>query len=82
MVTAEAVTYALCGLSVGSIFGLLLHRRLTTQLILEHFGGVWHIPITPIVIIIAIIILSCILAVYSPAKRIKNMSVTDTLNEH
>ena len=32
-------------------------------------------------VIIGLILISCVLAVYAPAKRMKNISVTETINE-
>ena len=80
MVAAEAITYASCGLVTGCAAGLYLHRLLTVKLILDHFGGVWKVPIKPLAAIVLLVILSCAAAVYIPAKRIREMSVTDTVN--
>lgn len=81
VIAVEAVTYAVCGFVTGCIFGLYLHRLLTTKLILEHFGGIWHIPVQPILLTLVIVIASCAAAVYAPSKRIKNMVITNILNE-
>ena len=81
MIAAEAVTYAASGTIVGIVLGLLLHYLIYVKIILSHFGGVWKIPVTPIAIIILLISFSCIAAVHTPAKRIRNMAVTDTINE-
>lgn len=81
MISAEAVTYAVCGLIIGCVAGLYLHRLLTVKLIIEHFGGAWKIPFEPITIIILIFVSACIAAVYTPSKNIKNMAITDTINE-
>ena len=79
MIAAEAITYAVCELVLGCASGLYMHYLITKKLIIEHFGGIWHIPINPIVIILMIIILSCIAAIYAPSKRIKRMAITDTI---
>ena len=79
MITAEAVTYAVCGLVIGCAAGLYLHKLIITKLILEHFGGVWKFPISPIAVILAIVVLSCAAAVYAPSKRMKGMAITDTI---
>lgn len=81
MITAEAVTYAVCGLVIGCAAGLYLHRLIVTKLIIEHFGGAWQIPFAPIAIIVFIFVLACVVAVYAPAKRIRDMAVTETINE-
>lgn len=81
MVAAEAVTYAVCGLAIGCTAGLYLHRLMTVKLIIAHFGGVWRVPVEPLAVIALIVALSCAAAVYTPAKRIREMSITDTINE-
>ena len=81
MITAEAVTYAFCGLVIGYIAGLFLNRLVTVKLIVTHFGGVWKIPFEPMIIVFVIFILSVAAAVHAPAKRIKNMAITETINE-
>lgn len=39
MIAAEASTYAVCGMIVGNIFGLLLHYFIYKKVIITHFGG-------------------------------------------
>lgn len=80
MITSEVATYAVCGLVLGSAAGLYMHRLITTKLIIEHFGGAWKLPAAPMAIVLILVSLSCIAAVYSPSKRIKIMSITDTLH--
>ncbi len=81
MIAAEAVTYAVCGLIIGSAAGLYLHRKITIRLIIDHFGGVWKVPIDALVIIVLIVIFSCVVAVYAPAKRMREMEITETISE-
>lgn len=81
MITAEAVTYAVYGMVIGDILGLLLHYVFYKTVIITHFGGSWSIPIIPLVVIALLIAASCILAVHAPAKRIRDMAITDTINE-
>ena len=79
MITAEAVTYAVCGLVVGCASGLCMHYLITKKLIIDHFGGTWNVPFAAIAIVLAMIIVACIAAVHTPSKRIKTMSITDTI---
>lgn len=79
MITAEAVTYAVCGLIVGCVSGLCMHYLITKKLIIDHFGGAWGIPVNTIVIILAILVLAVIAAIHAPSKRIRNLSITDTI---
>ena len=51
------------------------------KIIISHFGGTWKVPFTPIVIVILLISVSCVAAVYAPAKRIHGMAITETINE-
>lgn len=81
MITAEAVTYAVCGTIIGILFGLLLHYLIYVKIIITHFGGSWNIPVTTIGIVLLLVAFSCIVAVHAPAKRIRNMAITATIND-
>ena len=81
MITAEAATYVICGTTVGIILGLLLHYLIYMKIVITHFGGVWNIPFSTIVIVLLLVAFSCIISVYAPAKRIRNMQITATINE-
>ena len=82
MIACEAFTYAALGLIVGCGIGLPLSKMLYGLLITRHFpSAVWQLPITSLVIILLFVSLAAILAVYAPAKRIKKISVTETINE-
>ncbi len=79
-IAAEAITYALSGCIVGCVFGLYIHSLLIGTVI-SRFGGIWTVPFIPIAIILLIVLFSCAAAVYSPAKRITDMEITNTINE-
>lgn len=81
MIAAEAVTYAVSGTIAGYILGLLLHYLIYEKVIITHFGGTWKIPVGSMAVILLLIFTSCAAAVYAPAKRIRNMAITDTINE-
>lgn len=81
MIAAEAVTYAASGAATGIILGLLLHYLIYAKIIISHFGGAWKIPVTSIAIILLLVLASCIAAVHTPARRIRNMEITATINE-
>lgn len=82
MIAYEAFTYAVLGCVVGCIIGLPLSKMLYDFLIAEHFPYVvWHFPVTSLTIIILFVLLAAIVAVYAPAKRIRNMQITATINE-
>lgn len=81
MITAEAVTYAICGTVAGIVLGLLLHYLIYVKIIITHFGGSWNIPVTTIGIVLILVAFSCIVAVHAPAKRMRNMAITETIND-
>ena len=81
MVAAEAFTYAASGLIVGCIAGLLLSRMLYARLITRYFGMTWHLPGMTLCLIILFVFAAAALAVHAPAKRIRNMAITETINE-
>ncbi len=81
MIGAEAFTYAVSGLIVGSGIGIALSRFLYVKLVTRFFGSQWSLPIVLIAMILVFDIASAALAVYAPAKRIRNMPITATINE-
>lgn len=81
MISAEAYTYAISGLIVGCGIGLPLSRFLYNRLITHYFGIEWRFPILRFGIVVAFIFISAIVSVYAPAKRIRNMPITATINE-
>lgn len=82
MIAAEATTYAVCGCVVGSAVGLLANQFLYKKLITDHFPySVWCLPMTSLLVIVVFAIVAAGISVYGPAKRIKNISVTETINE-
>lgn len=81
MIAAEAFTYAISGLVVGCSVGIALSRFLHMKLLTRYFGTPWRLPIALIAIIVVFDVVSVVAAVYAPAKRMRNMAITDTINE-
>ena len=81
MIAAEAATYSICGTVAGVVLGLLLHHLIYVKVVITHFGGIWKIPFTSIAIILLLVIFSCVISVYAPAKSIRNLAITETINE-
>ena len=79
MILAEALTYAITGSICGGAIGLFINKFLYQKLVTFYWGEQWSVPLPEIGIIITIVILSVILAVHGPAKRIRNMSIVDTI---
>ena len=70
------------GCVVGCAIGLPLSKSLYDFLIAGHFpSAVWQFPITSLGVILLFVSIAAIAAVYAPAKRIRNMSITATINE-
>lgn len=80
MVAAEAVTYAVCGSAAGCVLGLPIHRFLYETLVTARWGDAWTVPVPAMAVIVLLVLLASAAAVYAPSKRIKNMSVTDTIH--
>ena len=82
MILAEAFTYAFWGCIVGCVIGLPLSKLLYDFLITEHFPyATWSLPVTSLIVILLFVILAAVVAAYAPARRIRSISVTETINE-
>lgn len=81
MIASESLTYAMSGCIAGCIIGLPIHMFLFDKMITKYFGDLWTIPTAALTIILLLIIFSSAVAVYKPVKRIKAMSITDTIKE-
>ena len=82
MIAAEAATYAVSGCVVGCAAGLLLSKLLYDVLITRHFAyAVWSVPLLPLTVILLVALAAAVAAVYAPAKRIRRLAITDTINE-
>lgn len=82
MIVAEAFTYAAIGCFVGCVIGLLLSRFLYNILIADHFSyAIWSVPVVPLTIVLIFVLATIMTATYAPIKRIRSISVTETINE-
>ena len=79
MISAETITYTLCGLLVGLAAGLPIHKRFYESFVTAYFGEAWEAPIFAVIIITLFVIAASAAAVYAPSKRIKSMAITDTV---
>lgn len=61
--------------------GLMFHYLIYATIVVTHFGGGWKIPFSTIAVILLLVSASCAAAVHAPAKRIRSMAITDTINE-
>lgn len=81
MVWGETVTYTLLGIGLGLLAGLPLNRRLFHSLVTARWGDVWELPGWELLVILFVMFCSVMMAVRGPAKRIREMTVADTIGE-
>ena len=82
MILAEAATYAFWGCVIGCGAGLPFSRMLYEFLITNHFPyAVWSLPAGPLAVILVFVTASAAAAAYAPARRMRTVSVTETINE-
>lgn len=81
MIISEVFTYAISGCVIGCIFGMYLNKAIYEAFITAYFGEIWRVPIAETAIILFAVFASAAIAVYAPAKRIRNMAITATINE-
>lgn len=82
MIASEAFTYAFWGCGIGCAVGLPFSKLLYDFLITDHFPyAVWNLPVGSLAVILLFVIAAAVLAVYVPVKRMRNISVTETINE-
>lgn len=82
MIAAEAFTYAFWGCIIGCAVGVPVSKMIFDFLIVDHFSYVaWSLPVASLLIILLFVVSAVALAVYGPAKRIRKISVTETINE-
>ncbi len=80
VVQAEAAAYAITGSMAGGVLGLLLHRFFFEMLITSNWGQNWQPPLAVLIVTIAVAILTTLIAVISPAKKIERMSIVNVVN--
>ena len=81
MIAMEVFTYASIGCCIGCVLGLQLNKLMFEKFITEYFGETWHIPFGMLGIIIFIVMVSVVVAVYAPTKRIRNMDISACISE-
>jgi len=79
MLVAETAAYLVCGLSIGLAAGLPLHYLLFYQMITFRWGDAWRVPVFEFGVIAAVLAVSAVVAVIGPMKRIRGMSVVETI---
>lgn len=82
MLWAETCTYAGVGIIAGVLFGLPIHRFLWNQMIYPRWNDVWELPAAELFMILALVALSCVIAVRRPVKEIGEMNVIDVIGDY
>ena len=80
MIIAEAATYAIVGSIVGAVLGVICNKFLFDLLISRQWGDPWLLPWGKLIVIVLIVLFSVVVAVHKPIKRIRNMSIVDTIS--
>ena len=80
MLGAEAAAYSLFGCVLGCTFGLPLHRFLFDRLVTARWGTPWTVPYGALALILLVVTLASAAAILRPAKRIRQMSITDVIH--
>lgn len=94
-VRLEALNWCKTAIPVGVALGIVVtwylcaalrfivgEELLYDILIIAHFSyAVWSLPATPLLIILIFVCMAAIAAVYAPAKRMRDMEITEILNE-
>ncbi len=80
MIVAETTTYAATGLLCGVLLGLFLNKKLFELLVTNRWGEQWSLPLAELVIIVGIVVCSVILAIRGPIRKIRELSIVETIN--
>lgn len=78
MVLFEAGTYSSLGCILGCFLGILLQKFLINNL-LSDLHLTWKFPITQVGLIIIIVMLSTIIAIVNPLKRLKSKGIAEII---
>lgn len=82
MIAAESFTYGIFGCVAGCAVGLPLSKWMYDYLITSHFYYfTWQMPTGQLVIVVTFVFAAAVAAVYAPAKRIRDMEITEAINE-
>lgn len=80
MIVAEAFAYAITGIICGSVLGIVCNKILFSKLITYHWGDAWSVPLVELGIIIVVVVIAVILAVRNPIRKMKEISIVDTIS--
>ena len=79
MIISEAAAYAVTGSIVGCILGVPMHMVIFLSLITTFWGIPWTVPFAGLGTIIGIILITTFFAVRGPVRRIRSLSIINTI---
>ncbi len=79
MIVSETLAYAVSGGIIGTAVGLALNKKLFTLLVTTRWHEVWTFPVAELCMILIVMCLSILLAVKSPLKQLRQMSIVNTI---
>lgn len=80
VVRAEAAAYALTGCITGGVLGILLHRILFDMLVTSMWGEPWKPPIAFLMVTVGAVIITTMIAIIFPAKKIEQTDIVNVVN--
>ena len=80
MVAAEAAAYGGACILVGCAVGIPLNRFLYEHTVTANWGTPWYVPWASLVLIVLLVALSAALAVRGPSRRIRRLSIVETIH--
>lgn len=80
MVIAETLTYAVSGGVLGTAAGLALNRKLFSMLVTTRWHETWSFPTLELCVILCVMGIAVFLAVKGPLKKLRQMSIVDTIS--
>lgn len=79
MIAAEAATYAMLGCIIGCILGMPLNKMMFQFLIADKWGTNWKIPVSSLLLIVLLCLISAAIAIRRPMKQISKTAIVDTI---
>ena len=80
MIVAEAATYTILGGLLGTVLGLVANWVLSRSMLTSIFGIAWTPPWQELATILIVMLLSVIVAVRKPVRRIQSQAIVETLH--
>lgn len=80
VIIAEAAAYAITGSILGVVLGLMLHRFFFGILITSNWGQLWQPPVEVLLLTVLASLLTTVIAVIAPAKKLVKMSIMNVVN--